>query len=249
VFLQDQFSYDRHNVFLAVRLTDHKAFGDKVSWNAEYALNFNDQWTLNAGLGHAYRAPDATDRFGFGGNVDLRPEVADEYQLGASFRPTLHQTVRLQLYRNDIRDLIEFSFPDFTAENIGKAEIRGAQLGYELLGDKFTVRADLLIQTAENAVTGERLLRRPEESLTLSYTQQLGAHRLGVSVLASGDREDFATSLPGYLLVNLTGQLQIGRTWQFNARIENVLDTEYQTADPFRMQERSGFVELKYGWE
>ncbi len=249
VFLQDQFSYDRHNVFLAVRLTDHKAFGDKVSWNAEYALDFNDQWTLNAGLGHAYRAPDATDRFGFGGNVDLRPEVADEYQLGASFRPTLNQTVRLQLYRNDIRDLIEFSFPDFTAENIGKAEIRGTQLSYELQGDKFTVRADLLRQTAENAITGERLLRRPEESLTLSYTQKLGAHRLGVSVLASGDREDFATSLPGYLLVNLTGQLQIGRTWQFNARIENVLDTEYQTADPFRMQERSGFVELKYGWE
>ena len=249
VFLQDHFTYDRHNVFVAVRYSDYKTFGDKLTWNAEYAIEINEQWTVNAGLGHAFRAPDATDLFGFGGNVDLRPEVADELQLGVSFSPTLRQKIRLELYRDDIRDLIEFSFSTFTVENTGRAEIRGAQLGYELSGERFTLRADLLKQTAENAITGERLLRRPEESLTVTYTRNFGNHRAGISVLASGDREDFATSLPGYLLINLTGQVQIGRAWQLNARIENLLDTKYQTADPYRMQERSGFVELKFAWE
>ena len=249
IFLQDHLTAGRHSVFLALRLTDYQTFGRKTTWNAEYAFDVNENWSLSAGAGHAFRAPDATDRFGFGGNPDLRPEEADEIQVGVRFNPTFRQEIRLELYRNDIENLIEFTFPDFTAANVGKAEIRGAQLGYRIQGDSFTLRADLLKQTANNAITGERLLRRPEESLTLSYSQEFGQHRAGISLLASGDREDFATSLPGYVLLNLTGQLQFGRAWKLHARIENVLDTRYQTAYPYLMQPRSGFVELRYRWE
>jgi vitamin B12 transporter len=54
--------------------------------------------------------------------------------------------------------------------------------------------------------------------------------------------------LPGYALVNLTGQLAVGQHWRVNARIENLLDKEYQTAAGFNMQDLSGFVELNYSW-
>jgi vitamin B12 transporter len=158
-------------------------------------------------------------------------------------------TLRLELYPNDIENLIEYDFASFTLQNIGKAEIRGAELGYDYQGDNFVFRASLLKQSAENADTGARLLRRADESLTVSYTQDIGRFRVGVTVLASGDREDFAATLPGYVLANLTGQVRIGDNLQLNARIENILDTEYDTASQFRMQERSGFIELKYHWK
>jgi len=81
----------------------------------------------------------------------------------------------------------------------------------------------------------------------VSYTQDVGRHRLGLSVLASGDREDFGgVVLPGYVVASLTGQLQLSRNLQLNARVENLLDTDYQTAADFRMQGRSAFIELKY---
>jgi len=54
--------------------------------------------------------------------------------------------------------------------------------------------------------------------------------------------------LAGYVLANLTGMIHINDHWSFNVRIENFLDTEYQTANNFRMQERSGYIELKYNW-
>ena len=92
-------------------------------------------------------------------------------------------------------------------------------------------------------------MRRAEESGSLTYTQNLGAHRVGLSLFASGDREDFGgVRLDGYLLANLTAQFSLGNSWAMHARIENLFDTEYQTAANFRMQERSGFVELKYHW-
>lgn len=104
-------------------------------------------------------------------------------------------------------------------------------------------------QQAENPIDDVRLLRRAEESATFSVVKKLGEHRLGLSVLASGDREDFGgVKLPGYALFNLTGQVAIGDYWRVNARIENLFDREYETAAGFRMQELSGFLELKYSW-
>ena len=246
IFLQDSFSSGRHRTFVAARFTDYDSFGSEVTWNAEYGFEVNDRLNLTAGIGHAFRAPDATDRFGFGGDPNLAPEVADEIQLGAEFRATDRQTWRLELYNNDIEDLIEFDLTDFTLRNTAEAEIRGAQLGYEYAGDSFIVKADFVVQSADNAETNERLLRRAEESLSLSYTQRIGRHQLGVSILATGDREDFAETLPSYTLVNLTGQFQLGERWQLNARVENLFDESYETAAGFRMQELSAFAELSY---
>lgn len=250
VFLQDQLTVGRHKGFAAVRLSDHENFGRHTTWNVEYAFEINAAWTVNAGLGHAFRAPDATDRFGFGGNLNLQPELADEVQLGLRYASGKAHTFNIDIYANDIDDLIEFDLQSFTLQNLSKAKIRGVEVGYEYRGEHFVLRADVLRQTANNALTDTRLLRRAEKSATLSYTQMIGPHRLGLSVLASGAREDFgAVRLPGYVLANLIGQVQLNDRWQVNARLENLFDTEYQTAANYRMQKRSGFLELQYRWQ
>ena len=247
IFLQDQWISDRQRAFIAARLTDHDSFGNQTTYNVEYGYELTPSWTMRAGLGRAFRAPDATDRYGFGGNPDLEPEIADEYQFGLRYAPGNRHTVDIEFYANDIEDLIEFDFATFTLVNIDAAEIRGAQLGYEYLGDSFSLRADLVRQRAENTSSDSRLLRRAEESITLSYTQDVGQHRLGLSALASGDREDFGgVTLPGYVVASITGQVQLSETLQLNARVENLFDADYQTAANFRMQGRSAFVELKY---
>jgi vitamin B12 transporter len=247
IFLQDQWISDRQRAFIAARLTDHDSFGNQTTYNVEYGYELTPSWTMRAGLGRAFRAPDATDRYGFGGNPDLEPEISDEYQFGLRYAPGNRHTVDIEFYANDIEDLIEFDFATFTLVNIDAAEIRGAQLGYEYLGDSFSLRADLVRQRAENTSSDSRLLRRAEESITLSYTQDVGQHRLGLSALASGDREDFGgVTLPGYVVASITGQVQLSETLQLNARVENLFDADYQTAANFRMQGRSASVELKY---
>ncbi|MDH3265521.1 MAG: TonB-dependent receptor, partial [Gammaproteobacteria bacterium] len=249
LFLQDQWSRDRHRTFLALRLTDHENFGSRVTWNAEYAFEIHDDWTLNVGFGRAFRAPDATDRYGFGGRPDLDPEVANEVQFGLRYAPDTSHSFDFELYSNDIEDLIEFDLRTFELANIDRAEIRGAQLGYEFRGEGFVLRTEIVRQQAANAVTGSRLLRRAEQSASIAYAQDVGRHRFGLTVIASGDREDFGgVRLAGYVLANVTGLFRINADWTVNGRIENVFDTEYQTAAGFRMQERSGFVELKYHW-
>jgi len=249
VFLQDQWSRGRHQTFLALRFTDHETFGSETTWNAEYGFELNENWTLQTGVGRAFRAPDATDRFGFGGNPNLAAEIANQAQFGIRFNPSGRHSLGVEFYLNDIDDLIEFDLATFELRNIAGAEIRGAELSWDYRGDGFLIRTSLVKQSAENPVDGVRLLRRAEESATITLIKELGEHRLGLSVLASGDREDFGgVKLPGYALVNLTGQVALGTSWQVNARIENLFDRVYETAAGFRMQELSGFVEIKYSW-
>jgi vitamin B12 transporter len=250
IFLQDQLTFDRHKGFAAVRLSDHETFGRHTTWNVEYAFKINDVWTASAGLGHAFRAPDATDRFGFGGNPDLRPELADEMQLGLRYAPDGAHGFDVEVYTNDIEDLIEFDLQSYSLQNISQAKIRGTQFGYEYRGEHTLWRADVVRQRADDAITNDRLLRRAETSATISFTRLIGPHRLGLSVLASGDRVDFgAVRLPGYMLANLTGQVQLNNGWRISVRVENLFDTEYMTAAEYRMQARSSFLELQYRWQ
>jgi len=251
-FLQDQLTMGRHKAFAAIRLTDHESFGNQITWNVDYGFEINAAWTVNMGLGHAFRAPDATDRFGFGGSPDLRPELADEVQIAFRYAPGNRHSLDLEFYANDIEDLIDFDFATFTLQNIGMVEIRGVQLGYEYRGENFSIRTDIVNQKADDKTTNTRLLRRAEHSATINYTQNIGDHRIGLSVLVSGDRMDFGfpedVTLDGYVVASLSGQIRLGDSWRLNLRIENLFDEEYQTVENYRMQERSGFVELKYRW-
>ncbi|HEX2138859.1 MAG TPA: TonB-dependent receptor [Woeseiaceae bacterium] len=250
VFLENLWASGRQRTFAAVRLTDHATFGNHVTWNAEYALSLDDRWTLNAGVGHAFRAPDATDRFGFGGNPALEPEIADEAQAGLSYRPDARHSFDLEVYYKNIEDLIEFDLASFELRNIGIAKVRGAELRWDYRGDRYSLLASLVRQSAENAADGSRLPRRAEEILTIRASRNLGAHRVGFSLLASGDREDIGNQhMTGYVVANVTGQLALGDHWRLGARIENLLDAQYETVAGFRMQERSAFVDLRYQWQ
>ncbi len=249
LFVQDQWTGDGQRAFVAVRFTDHETFGNETTWNIEYARDLSDTLTVNAGAARAFRAPDATDRFGFGGNPDLAPEIATEFQAGLRYTPAPRHRIDFDVYQNDIDDLIEFEFVNFTLVNVDEARIRGAELAYEYTGRNFTFSSSLVNQRAENRTTDARLLRRAEQSISVRYQQNIGEHRVGLSVLGSGDREDFGgTRLAGYVLANLTGIVQVSERIQVNARIENLLDTDYETAAGFRMQERSFFVELRSRW-
>ena len=65
----------------------------------------------------------------------------------------------------------------------------------------------------------------------------------------TGDEPAGEQKLDSYILANLTGQIVLSDKWQLNARIENLLDKAYETVAGYRMQELSGFLELKYIWE
>ena len=107
----------------------------------------------------------------------------------------------------------------------------------------------LVAQSAEDAGTGQRLLRRSERSATLDVSRAWRALDVSVSVRADGDRTDVGGArLAGYVLVNGGLRLRLTERWQLSANVENLLDAAYAPALDFRAQDRRTSIGLRYTW-
>ncbi|MEO0616228.1 MAG: TonB-dependent receptor [Pseudomonadota bacterium] len=250
VFVQDQYRNGRFDAIASLRLTDHDAFGNELTWNGAVGFDVTPTLRVQAGGGRAFRAPDATDRFGFGGSPDLEAEISEQWQATGIWKPAENWRLSLELFSNDIEDLIDFDFATFTLQNIAEAEIRGAELRGVWTADSWNVAFGLVNQSVENAATGQRLLRRSEQSATLDVTRDFGDKLdASLTVRADGDREGIGGArLAGYVLVNTGLRYRINDRWQVSANVENLLDADYEPAADFRAQDRRTSVGLRYSW-
>jgi vitamin B12 transporter len=255
LYAQDRIAVHAHRALLAVGYTDHETAGQEVTWNAEYGYTLADGTLLYALAGTGFRAPDATDRFGFGGNPALEPERSRTVELGGRHRIGAAHTLSLAAFRNDIEDLIEFvttSYDPFDGENrnVQQARIEGIEASYEYGDGPWRARVEATYQDPRDRTSGALLLRRSQESLAASVSRTLGSIELGVDVLAVGDREDFGfpepVTLDGYVLTNLTARWQVTRSVSLSGRIENVFDEQYELASTFNTPDRGVYVSLRY---
>jgi vitamin B12 transporter len=254
LFVQDQLDYGAHRGVLALGFTDHETAGSDLTWNAEYAYAFSRNTELVLSGGTGFRAPDATDRFGFFGNPDLEPERSRS--LAAELRHTTGERhhFRLGVYENRIEDLIEFVAlpvePFGALRNVAEARIPGVEAGYAYGGEAWSVDGALALADPENRSTGEPLPRRPKESATLAVQRRFASFDVGLNVLAAGDRPDVAfpaaVELASYVLIDLTAGWQITDRLSLRARVENLLDEDYELAAGFNTPGRGVYLALRY---
>jgi vitamin B12 transporter len=255
LFVQDQIDSGRHHALAAVGYTDHETAGDAVTWNLEYGYAIG-AGTLVYGLaGTGFRAPDATDRYGFGGNPALDPEHSRLVEAGLRHRVNERHALSLAAFRNDIDDLIEFvttSYDPFDGENrnVAEARIEGIEATYEYDAAPWRGRIEAIHQDPRDLGTEEVLLRRARDSLTVSVQRAFGRFDLGLDVLAAGERKDFGfprpVTLDAYVLANLTARWQVTRAVSLVGRIENLLDEQYELAHTYNTPDRGVYVSLRY---
>ena len=255
LFVQDRFQAGAHRVLLALGYTDHETAGNAFTWNAEYGYALGDATVLYGLAGTGFRAPDATDRYGFGGNPSLEPEQSLNLEIGVRHGFSERHAVSLAAFRNDIDDLIEFvtlSYDPFTGENrnVDEARIDGLEAAYEYSGKNWNARVQAILQDPRNLTTDQQLYRRARESLTVSLQRAFGPVALGLDVLATSDRKDFGfpqpVTLDGYVLANLNATWQATRTVAVTARVENLLDEQYELAHTFNTPDRGLYLTLRY---
>ena len=255
-FVQDRIDIGPHSALLALGHTDHETAGSALTWNAEYGYTFNaDRTRAFALVGSGFRAPDATDRYGYGGNPLLEPERSRNYEAGVRHALTERQTLELSAFQNDIEDLIEFVVTDFETfegenRNLAQARIRGIEAAWRYAGDAWQAHVEAIQQDPRNREDDSVLLRRAKQSVTAGVTRAFGPVQLGVDVLVAGERKDFGATAPvtldGYVLANLTAQWQATPSLAFVARVENLLDEDYELASTYNTPDRGLYVTVRY---
>jgi vitamin B12 transporter len=252
VFAQWMAGAGVHDFKLSLRRDDNSQFGHASTGNAAWGMNLGGGLRSRVAYGTGFKAPSFNELYypGFG-NADLEPERARSLEAGLSGRlPGGRWSANL--YETHVDDLIGFD-AQYTPVNINSARLRGLEFDSTTRFGVWDARLNLTWQDPENrgvdANRGNLLPRRAKHSGRLDLDRDLGAWRVGGSLVGIGSRYDnLANSvrLDGYALVDLRAETRIDKDWLFQGRIENLFDAEYETAATYNQPGRGLYLTLNY---
>lgn len=253
VFVQDNISLDNHQILAGARYSDHETYGDHTTWNLEYGYRLTQHWKLIAAANTGFRSPSSTDRFGFGGNPDLKPEESLNRELGIRYRKNSH-TFTLNAFDNQIDELILYFDPDGflgplpgSNQNIAETRIKGVEASYQYTSNNWMFTLGAIDQNPENISDNTLLLRRPEQKYNLSVGHKGDSHRVELDATHVSERLDYGgIPLDAYTLVSLKGEYRFTKKLTASARVENLTDEDYALADGYNTPERSYYLKLGY---
>ncbi|NOY17560.1 MAG: TonB-dependent receptor [Gammaproteobacteria bacterium] len=256
LYVQDQFESGTNQLTAGLRYTDHSSFDGKTTGELSYGYQANQATKLIASFATGFRAPGSTDRFGFGGNPDLKPETSQNLELSARFNPSSVHRGRISLYQNEIDNLINYVDPDGFGgpvpgrnENIDKTRTRGIELSYSFNKGPYVVDAGVTYQDPKDLSTGRQLARRAKEKYNLIGRYVGSDYSASAELSFTGERPDSAFSnvvLDAYTLLNLSARKSFSKLINVGIRLENITDEDYQLADGFNTAGRAVFLDLRY---
>jgi vitamin B12 transporter len=239
LFAQDVWQVnDRLRAVAGLRWDDTDEWGSETSPRLHLGWTATADLELTAGWGHAFRQPSVGEMYyPFSGTPDLEPEVADSWEVGAVWRaPTTGSRVRVSYFDTGITDLIQYDFVTFTNQNIGEAEIQGAEFSWEQgLGAALSSLFQVTWLDTEDAATGEALLRRPRWSASATVHGRFTSWLTGdLTVRYVGERKDvdattfLTVDAESFTTADLALAVLVWEGVEITVRAINLLDEDYQ---------------------
>ena len=143
----------RISILPGVRWEHHETYGNHINPGINVMWDACDYFNLRASVNRGYRAPSIKELYfefdhsaaGYkviGGGDELNPETSMNYSITAEINYDRKAVHRLSIFRNDLKNLIDFSEGDFSDptywrgiyyyENILKARIKGFEWETEI---------------------------------------------------------------------------------------------------------------------
>jgi vitamin B12 transporter len=267
VYLLDQHAQGKYfRISGGLRMDNHDSFDPVVTWRVTPLVIIPDSATrLKASVGTGYKAPSLYERYGrsptnygtqYLGNPNLQPEESAGWETGIEQallggRMDTGVTYFQNRYDNLIQTIYLPSF-DSTTVNINGAESRGGELYLSMRPVRSVQLRFDYTYTRTRDDNGLELLRRPRHRgyLAMDYHPM---PKLGITAeaLHVGERQDIdrvsglRITAPDYTVVNVGGSWSWSQSVSIYARIDNLLNREYEPASGFQALGRAGFIGLK----
>ncbi len=194
-------------------------------------------------------------------NPDLNVEESINSELGINYKLSSGILLNANIFYSSIDELINLVILDDGLrqyQNIGKAEMKGAEIGLNLNVDDFSMNLAYTYLSAKNVsddAQSEILEYRPEHVLYLvpSYQFSFGTELRAELFFVGGkygvdaDLREFV-EMDNYLLTNFRASHTIFENYTLYVRVNNLADIYYATEYGFPQPGREFFVGLKLRW-
>ncbi len=251
VYFQDEISInDDVELIAGARLDSHSEFDETVSPKVGLLYSVTDATDVRVSVGRAYRAPSAIELFQpavmfgttvFDSNPDLDPEYIIAADLGVEQKLSDNAVAYLDLFYNDMEDLIakQISGNSLVYQNVNEAWSAGVEAGLDCqVADGVNIFASYVYQQSENETTGNDLEHIPEQvaSIGLRCSGKVGSYQTEFAIVESyrGDRGylDLANGmwveLDDYFRTDASVRVRCGKSVYLAMNIQNATDQKFQ---------------------
>lgn len=234
-----------------LRYDDHEIFGNHTSRQFALAWSATESTVLRASYGEGFKAPTLYQMYSPYGNLGLRPEESEDWDIGIEQR-ILDLNVSTTYFERDTRSLIDFvscfgvatarclQQPQGYYENLQRSKARGYELSIQapitpsLSFDANYTRLEAVNRSPGSSNFGNDLPRRARDMVNarltyrwpMALTTTLAAQYVGRRF----DDAQNSIELGAYTLVDLRAAYRLSETLELYGRIENLFDEDYETA-------------------
>jgi vitamin B12 transporter len=236
-----------------LRSDNHETAGTETTYRLGALWRLPEGFALRGSYGTGFKAPDMNDLFWpsspwASGNPDLKPERSRGWEVGLE-KSFTRAKASVVYFRQEVEDLIDWqeTSPWFWQPvNVAEAEIKGleAELSARPV-EALLLQATYTWLEAKDATTGETLPRRPEHRLTLSADYGTDRWGLRLWALLVGEAVDGGETLDAYQVLNLAGRYSLGDALTLFARVENLLDEDYEEAKDYGTKGFSAYAGVR----
>ena len=240
---------ERFHTTAGARIDSNSIYGSHSTWKFNQVISVPESKSrIKANIGTAFRAPSlceiSTQCFG---NPNLLPETSIDWDVGIEQDFLDKQaTAGVVYFDNNYNNLIQWN-PSANGgmgslSNIGTAIARGVETFAEYkpiseLSFRINYTYDETFGQNDSVAqvqTTQPLLLRPKNKgnfdVDYRFLQDATVH---LNILAYGSRSSYdtmggITQVPGYVLVNLSGNYELNEHVTLFARLDNLLNKQYQ---------------------
>lgn len=250
------YDYDgaAHELQVRLRHTRDSEFGGQNSASLGWSYTLAPGWQLAASAGIAHRVPTLYQRFSELGTAALQPEKSRSADLALRWSDDA-RSWGLTLWRNQVRNLIDFGLPGGCASvfgcyiNAGQVRLQGVTLNATQRMGRVNLAGSLDWQQPRDATTGQTLARRASWQLKLNADTQAAGWTLGAEwQLASHRWDDTANTvrLAGYGVLNAYASKALTRHWDVLLRLDNATNRHYELAHGYTTPPLRALLQLRW---
>lgn len=229
---------DRLTASLSARVDDPDEYDAETTLRAGLAYDLGGGFSISGAWGQGFKTPTISQTlcdfcFAFIPYPELRPERAEGYDLGLAWRSADDRIgLRATAFRIEVEDEIVFFFDILTFDsyyvNVARTESTGVELQGDIrFGQGFGLSGSYAWTDAHDQ-DGDRLLRVPEHSGSVTLDWSGGDWRAALTVRGESDQDDAGGVRDGFVIGRFTGGYQLTDNVELTLRVENLTDARYQ---------------------
>ncbi len=243
LYLNTNYQYNNFDFNIGARNTNHSVYGDFLTGNFNLGKKITDGMLIFGLISKTFRAPDATDLYGYSGNPNLEPEESISHEIGIK-KITSFGDFSVSYFNNDIDNLIESDGSKM--QNINKAEIRGVDLYFSTrLSNGVDYNIKYTYQEPDDLTNDTLLSRRPRNKFVSILSKTFSDKDILKLTVKGQSRRDNSIydshRLGGYALFDINYLTSIA-DYQIGIKMNNIFDKKYKLAHNYNTEGQSIYI-------